>query len=334
MELIKMKELITNEKIRHSNDLNATLAALPLSAKRALFMALGYISPNDEVSESQVFTIDAKSYARNSGIDISLAYLQLKDGVDLLRASYFSLDSKDIVAMKDLLNIPREYEKASKVTFNLVSSVSYHKNDSCLKIRFSSEIMPLITKLRGDKNKYTTQLLISAMSLNNHYSSALYMMLRKLYSANKWKSEFEVDIDEIKNELVCYEIINDEIVYKYPLYSVFKREVLSKAIKDIEKKTEIKNIKISVGKKDGKKYSSLIFSFKVEGATEEQEQVVEELINFVALNKTANVNGKEIIDNRQANKMLLDLTGGKKRLSILEAKSFITEKYYVVKTEK
>lgn len=329
-----MNKITSDKKIRHSNQLNATLAALPVSAKKSFLMALRNIDPRTPIEVGTVFTIKAADYASIANIGIKEAYRQLRDGALYLQQSYFTLDDKDIANMRDFLKLPERFKKSKKLVINLTKAVSYESELGTLSLEFNDYILPLITLLKGEEEKYTTQVLHSSMVLKNSYSYSLYQFLRKKYSSNKWSKSIEIDIDELKRELLCYDVIEDEIVYKYTKLAVFRKEVLDRAIAEILSKTEFKTLVIDNGAKEGKKVKKLIINFSLEDKSVDNNTVeVKELINFVQFNNTVNPSGKEVIDNRQANKILVDYMSGEKPLSLMEATDYIINKYYVIKTE-
>lgn len=72
-------------------------------------------------------------------------------------------------------------------------------------------------------------------------------------------------MNELKDELIAYSINDDgNIEYKYPDFPIFKREVINKAIKEINEKTEIELLSCLVESKDGRKVSVLRFEFLID----------------------------------------------------------------------
>ncbi|MCX0164845.1 replication initiation protein, partial [Escherichia coli] len=72
-----------------------------------------------------------------------------------------------------------------------------------------------------------------------------------------------IHLKELKDELIAYTIEDDEVVYKYPEFPIFKREVINKAIKEIKEKTEIEFLSCLIESKEGRKVSVLRFEFLV-----------------------------------------------------------------------
>lgn len=335
MKMIDSKQ----KKIRHSNKLNATLSALPVSAKKSFLMALRQVDPRASIKSGTLFTIKAADYANEANIGIKEAYRQLRDGAYYLQQSYFSFDDKDIASMRDYLRLPDHFKKSKNLVINLMKAVSYESESSLLTLEFNDYILPLITLLKGEEEKYTTQILHSSMVLKSAYSYSFYQFLRKCFSSNKWVNVIEIDIDDLKKELLCYDVVEDEVIYKYEKLAFFKKEVLNKAIKEILSKTEFKEIYIENGKKEGKKVKSLKIIYNIDASretTESLKPVIQEIVDFTKFNISKSIDNKDVIDNRRANEFLLELISGSnnlEKLSLTEATYFITEKYFVVKTE-
>lgn len=142
---------------------------------------------------------------------------------------------------------------------------AYSQNEGFVVLKFTNTIHPYISNLIGGENKFTTQLLTSAMRLSGQYSWALYQLVRKNYSKFKAKNYFTIHLNELKDELIAYSINDDgNIEYKYPDFPIFKREVINKAIKEINEKTEIELLSCLVESKDGRKVSVLRFEFLID----------------------------------------------------------------------
>lgn len=266
MKLNIYMNLAQKTKIRHRNELNLTLAQLPLAAKRVMYMALASVDSRKPIETGQVFRVRADDLASAADIEISVAYKQLKDGAKLLRGSSLTLTGDDIIALSDELNLPYgSRNRPSEIDLSITDYCAYFNNEGYLELRFSRVIEPYISSLLGNKYKFTTQLLTSCLRLSGQYSSALYQLIRKYHSKFSGKNSFIISLNELKEEIIAYTFKDDgTIEYKYPDFPIFKRDVLNKAIAEIKKKTEVKELTCATYKKDGRKGSSLIFEFVIE----------------------------------------------------------------------
>ncbi|MEX9225607.1 replication initiation protein [Providencia rettgeri] len=251
-------------KIRHRNELNKTLAQLPLSAKRVIYMALAPIDSRNPIIKDAVFRIRGDEFAKIANISKSVAFRQLKEGAKQLISSSLSLTGDDIVALAKDLGLPyTEKNKPTDIDLSITDYCAYFDNEGYLDLKFSRIIEPYISSLIGHKNKFTTQLLSSSVRLSGLYSSALYQLIRKNYSKFKAKNDFYIEINDLKDEIIAYTFNeNGDVEYKYPDFPIFKRDVLNKAVKEIKKKTEISNIEFETTKK-GRKVVGVTFYFVV-----------------------------------------------------------------------
>ncbi len=266
MRLKTVTKLSEKTKIRHRNEMNKTLAQLPLSAKRVLCLALVSVDTKKPLEPGKIFKVTAETYSSITKVKPSVAYRQLKEGADLLNNSKLSLSSDDIAALAKELGLPDSMKKSfERLDMGITDYCAYSQNEGFVVLKFTNTIHPYISNLIGGENKFTTQLLTSAMRLSGQYSWALYQLVRKNYSKFKSKNHFSIHLNELKDELIAY-LIDEEgnIEYKYPDFPIFKREVINKAIKEINEKTEINLLSCLVESKEGRKVSVLRFEFLID----------------------------------------------------------------------
>ncbi len=330
MRMKFMASISKRTKIRHRNELNATLSGLPLSAKRVLFLALASVEPNEKIEKDKIFSVDARIYSELAEVDLSWAYKQLREGADTLKSSFLSLTKDDVVLLGEYLNIPEDFKSNPReyLDLNITKICGYNKESSTVDIVFSDAIQPYISELVGKNNKYTTQSLTSAVRLSSQYSSALYQLVRKKHSLNKYISCFTISVDELKQELSCFDVVNNQIVYKYEMYKVFKREVLDKALKEILLKTEVKELSYSVAGRNGRKIEKLEFIFKIDDSPETGKTEQEEyLVDFSMRKANIPAENKETISNKEANRLLESMCAEGKTLGF--AVKFIEFNFFV-----
>lgn len=266
MRLKTVTKLSEKTKIRHRNEMNKTLAQLPLSAKRVLCLALVSVDTKKPLEPGKIFKVTAETYSSITKVKPSVAYRQLKEGAELLNNSKLSLSSDDIAALAKELGLPDSMKKSfERLDMGITDYCAYSQNEGFVVLKFTNTIHPYISNLIGGENKFTTQLLTSAMRLSGQYSWALYQLVRKNYSKFKSKNHFSIHLNELKDELIAYLIDEDgNIEYKYPDFPIFKREVINKAIKEINEKTEINLLSCLVESKEGRKVSVLRFEFLID----------------------------------------------------------------------
>ena len=288
MKVVTIMNISAKTKIRHRNELNQTLAQLPLPAKRVIFMALVTIDSKNPMEEGRIFRIRADDLADVSKITSSAAYKQLQEGAKILKSSSLVLTGDDILALAGDLNLPYSSKhKPDDIDLSITDFCAYFKKEGFLELRFSRVIEPYISNLIGKNNKYTTQFFTSTMRLSGKHSSPLYQLIRKHYSQSKGKCSFIISVNNLKDEIIAYAFDSDgEVEYLYPSFPIFKRDVLNKSIAEIEKKTEIKNIKINVHAKEGRKVSALKFEFIIDELNDLNDEVFDseqDLLNLLKI---------------------------------------------------
>lgn len=127
-----------------------------------------------------IFKITADTYTSITKVKPSVAYRQLKEGAELLNTSKLSLSSDDILALSTELGLPDAMRKSLERTdMGITDYCAYSPNEGYVVLKFTHTIHPYISNLIGGENKFTTQLLTSAMRLSGQYSWALYQLIRK-----------------------------------------------------------------------------------------------------------------------------------------------------------
>ena len=212
----------------------------------------------------QTFKIRADMYAKIAGIHPSVAYKQVKEGAELLNVSKLSLTGNDMKELAKELGLPNS-KNIDRLDLSITDYCAYNQNEGFVILRFGYTITPYISRLIGAENKFTTQLIASSLKLRGEYSWSLYQLIRKNYSTFKGKNSFSLSLEELKDELIAYNIDdNGDIIYKYPEYPIFKREVINKAIKEIKEKTEVTFLSCVVDEKEGRKVSKLRFEYAID----------------------------------------------------------------------
>lgn len=181
MRIKTVKRLSEKTKIRHRNEINKTLAQLPLSAKRVLCLALVSVDTKKPLEPGKIFKVTADTYSSITKVKPSVAYRQLKEGAELLNNSKLSLSSDDIAALAKELGLPDSMKKSfERLDMGITDYCAYSQNEGFVVLKFTNTIHPYISNLIGGENKFTTQLLTSAMRLSGQYSWALYQLVRKI----------------------------------------------------------------------------------------------------------------------------------------------------------
>ena len=258
-----------NKKLRHRNELNSTLMAMSIPAKRLAYLAMIQLPYDEErggftFDHKQAFKITASDYAEICGVSKSHAYQQLKEGanelkvtnVDIPKANLgddFADEADDFVAM-----------------FSIADYVGYSDGNGYVKLRWNQSIKPFIAEL---ERRYTTQYLLSAVRLPIGNANNLYLLLRERVSAGQ-KRYFDIEFDELKSVLM----INLHGVYDS--YKVFNNNFFKNSARQILEKTEFNKLEIEILERVKRRAHLLRISYEYEDfkvSLKPQEQGVAEV---------------------------------------------------------
>ena len=187
-------------------------ASYYLSLVEQRLILLGIVEARNNQSQNNEFIINVSSYINAFGVDDSTAYLTIKEACKRLRGRYFTYQR--------LINGNLEQTES-----NWVQSVSYAINSSYVKIKFTDDVMPLITNL---ERHFTSYQLEQVKDLTSIYSIRLYELLISW----KQKKKVELSLAELRLKLG---IELDE----YKAMNNFKAKVLDLAVSQINEHTDI-----------------------------------------------------------------------------------------------
>ena len=194
--------------------------------------------PNEELY------IHAQSYANNFGVTTNTAYTVLN------------------TACKNLFDRRFTYQRLSKkgvletVVSRWVQTAIYAENGGYIAIKFSDDVMPLITKL---EKHFTSYELEQVKDLTSIYAIRLYEMLVQWRGNGKTP---QIKLNELREKLG---IIEGE----YEQMTNFKTKVLNQAISQINKHTDIKATYEQ--HKAGRIITGFTFSFKSKAKAKDEQ---------------------------------------------------------------
>ena len=194
--------------------------------------------PNEELY------IHAQSYANNFGVTTNTAYTVLN------------------TACKNLFDRRFTYQRLSKkgvletVVSRWVQTAIYAENGGYIAIKFSDDVMPLITKL---EKHFTSYELEQVKDLTSIYAIRLYEMLVQWRGNGKTP---QIKLDELRNKLGILE-------GEYERIANFKAKVLDFAISQINKHTDI--TATYEQHKAGRIITGFTFSFKSKAKAKDEQ---------------------------------------------------------------
>lgn len=266
VKIIKTDSASAGTKIRHRNAINQTLSDMPLSARRALFMALGAFSrtsdPRKIIAKDRVFRIYASEYAKFAKIAKNTGYEQLKEAAEQLQQQTIGIPKDQLLPwITRAGESPWKQPKGKGIRMlNVTEFCDYEEGDGYVDIMFSRSMEPYICQLKSD---YTTQVLLSAMRLKDTNASNLYQLIRHQIGQRK-ERYFEIGVDELKRELGLFTESKEGIVYGYPQFRDFNRDVIKRSIQTIEGVTEVKDIQVEIVRYKKRRADQLRFTYRVD----------------------------------------------------------------------
>lgn len=186
---------------------------LSLTEQRLILLAIIQARAETKITGNE-FKVKVSSYINAYGVTDATAYEAIQKATETLRTRYFTFERV----------VDGEVER---VVSNWVQSIAYAENSSYIKIKFTDDVMPLITKL---EKHFTSYQLEQVKDLSSIYAIRLYELMMQWRSSGQTQ---QIPIDELRYKLG----IEPE---QYQKMSNFKAKVLDTAIDQINEHTDIK----------------------------------------------------------------------------------------------
>ena len=200
--------------VKDNNLINASYT-LGLVEQRLILLAI--IEARESASRIDTETyleIHAQHYASRFNVDVKNTYAMLSDAVQTLfnrQVTYITIDTKR--------------NKPEKRVVRWVSGISYVEGAGIVKLRFSPEVIPLVTQLEQNFTSYE----LEQVKNLNAYATRLYELLAS------WRSTGKTPIMAIQDFRAKIGVEVDE----YKLMSDFKKRVFEPSIEQINAHTDI-----------------------------------------------------------------------------------------------
>lgn len=258
-----------NNLIVKDNALVSASYYLSLAEQRLIL--LGIVEARNNQSQDNEFIIHVNSYINAFGVDDSTAYLTIKEACKRLRGRYFTYQR--------LINGNLEQTES-----NWVQSVSYAINSSYVKIKFTDDVMPLITNL---ERHFTSYQLEQVKDLTSIYAIRLYELLIS------WRQTKKVELSLVDLRLKLGIEPNE-----YKAMNNFKAKVLDLAVSQINEHTDI-TVKYEQVKQ-GRSITGFTFTFKQKAkATAHQTQRDDTTADLFSINNLSDAQLARIARNKQ-----------------------------------
>ena len=216
---------------------------LDLAEQRLILLAIIEARNSGQgITHDSLLKIHASSYAEQFGVNDKTAYTVVKDASKGLFDRYVTYHDKNPKNGKDR-------------SFNCrwVDKIGVEPDSGIVYMRFTSDVVPLITRL---ENHFTSYEIDKVANLSSSYAIRLYEL------CVAWRDQGftqRYKIDELRQKLG----VEPE---KYKAMNNFKARVIDLAIKQINKHTDI-TVKYEQHKL-GRKITAMSFTFKIKKAPE------------------------------------------------------------------
>ncbi|WMY95324.1 MAG: replication initiation protein (plasmid) [Arsenophonus sp.] len=229
-------------KVRHRNGLNETLADMPLSSRRVLFLTIARLDQKKIMERGTVFRVYASDYSELCGVDKSTAYQQLKKAAKQLQHQVIAIPREELLPPIPRVGeplIPWKKLEGGIRMLNVTEYCDYMDGDGYIDVAFSRQMEPYICRLEKD---FTTQILLSAVRLSDTNAIRIYQYLREKISAGKMQY-FDIHLQQLKEDLG----MNKSGYYEF--YKNINNQYFKRSAKKIIEKTEFIKINMEVIKR-------------------------------------------------------------------------------------
>lgn len=254
-------------KIRHHNKFNETLREMPHSARRVLFLMMAQYDSKAGFGDDVVFRISADDYANLCGIAKVTAYAQLKSAAFELMQQVLVVPKEDLLpfvarGVEGIRSVMKgeKPKGAGGRMFHFSEYVDYSDGSGYIEVAPSRQLEPYIANLLNVS--HTSQSLLAAVRFSDRNTSNMYQFIRESYCSPGKDKFVDIAIDDLKDRLGLFTTRYTTKTYSYPDYPIFKRNVINRTLKIINKDTEMA-VTCKVIKKDGRKAHTLRFTYSV-----------------------------------------------------------------------
>lgn len=221
---------------------------LELSEQRLILLAIVMARETGQgISHDSLLCVHGTIYANYFDVNNETAYTVLKDASKSLFDRYVTYHDKNPKTGND-----RSFH------CRWVDKIGYEKDSGYVYLRFTQEVVPLITRL--EKN-FTSYELEQVSRLTSGYAMRLYELIIK------WRSECETPMLELNEFRRQLGVENNQ----YQTMSNFKKNVLDLAVNQINDFTDI-TVKYEQCK-EGRNITGFKFKFKFKQKTETRKKV-------------------------------------------------------------
>lgn len=227
------KEQNPSRVICKSNALIEARYRLSLTEHRIILYCISQVRRDEPISDDRLYVVSAQEFARMHGITRQTAYQELKEASNRLYERTVTVESG-----------PNGNEKPRDSRFRFIQRADYMDKDGEVHLRFSKDILPYLSELKGCFTRYFHD---DVSQLRSPYAIRLYEMIMQWRSAR----HVQVSVDDLKNKM--------KVEKDYRIYADFRRTVIDRPLQQINEFTPMWCQCEAI--KRGRKITHLLFTF-------------------------------------------------------------------------
>jgi len=206
---------------------------LTLNEQRVVLACVGQVYSKEALLITDEFELSAKDFSELFSVSDKRAYLSLIEVAESLFHRYVVVD-----------NPYPEKPRVKQLKMRWLSSIKYLTDDGKIILRFSQDMLPYLSELKGTFTRYELKHVGNMTSI---YGIRLYELLMQWRSTGKR----EIEIDWLKKQF--------QIEQLYPEMCDLKKRVIDPAVSDINTHS---NYNVSwTQRKTGRRVTHLTFTF-------------------------------------------------------------------------
>lgn len=217
---------------------------LTLTEQRIILFAIGQVNSQDKLNSNNVFKINASEYSSLFGIDKKEAFREMKEAMDILSERWVKVIVSD--------------DKIDSIRW--ISKKSTTLSEQCIEVRFTADIAPYLSNLKGSFTKYQ---LLNISGMKSIFSIRIYEMLMQW----KIKRSVTLKVEQLRDRLQI-------TTAGYASFGNIKQKIIDPAIKEINACSDI-DADYELTRK-GNKIVSVKFQYRFKPGMEPKKSAVKQ----------------------------------------------------------
>lgn len=237
-----------------SNPLVEASYRLTLAEQCIILSCISQIHKEDKITDEVMYKVSVSDYVALTGADPKSAYRDIKGAAE-------RLDTRR-VRIYELPNGGGKIKNKNRmIKLGWVQTIAYTEGGGEVELRFNKDMLPYLTSISNNFTKYKLK---HVVKMSSSFGVRLYELLVE------WKDRFRTEEQEVSLEWLKQAL---QVEGKYSSIKDFKKYVLSPAVSDINKHSDLHVFWDQ--RKTGRKVTHLKFEFglKNEHKTKKKNKV-------------------------------------------------------------